>query len=486
MRASRHIAYKEKLLFELSKKGKMGVILQDPLPDYPLPENRREDFGNIPSLSENEVVRHFVRLSHLNFAVDLGLYPLGSCTMKYNPKLNEKLARIESFTNAHPLLSEDRVQGILELMYLLQKALAEISGLPGVTLQPAAGAHGELTGMLIIRAYHLDRKTGKDTVIIPDTAHGTNPASSKMAGFKVVTVKVGKEGYLKVDDIKKVIDDRTAGIMITNPNTLGIFETELYDISELLHKNNALVYGDGANINAMMGYVKPSELGIDVLHFNLHKTFSTPHGGGGPGSGPVAVCEDLSNFLPVPIVAKDDDKYFLKYDIPKTIGPVKEFYGHFGVMIKALSYILLLGGEGLKKASEIAVLNANYIRKKLENIYHLPFKTPSMHEVVFTDKNQLQYNVTTMDIAKALIDRGFHPPTVYFPLVVKDALMIEPTETESKEEMNQFIEAMLEIAELSEKNPDDVRNAPKNSIINRLDEVKAARHPKLKYGSASS
>ncbi len=482
MRVGRHIVHREKLLFEISREGKRGILLEDPLPDYPLPEERRKEMGNIPSLSENEVVRHFVRLSHFNYSVESGLYPLGSCTMKYNPKLNEKIARLEAFANAHPYLPEENVQGILRLMYELQNALAEISGLPGVTLQPAAGAHGELTGMLIIRAYHLDHRTGKDTVIIPDTAHGTNPASSKMAGFRVKTVKVGSEGYLRIDDIAKLVDDRTAAIMITNPNTLGIFEEELYDIAELLHQKGALVYGDGANLNAMMGYVKPAELGIDVLHFNLHKTFSTPHGGGGPGSGPVAVSSNLSDYLPVPVIDRRNDRYVLNYDIPRSIGPVKEFYGHFGVMIKALAYILLLGGEGLKRVSEIAVLNANYIRKKLEPYYDLPFETPTMHEVVFTDRRQLANDITTMDIAKALIDMGFHPPTVYFPLVVKDAIMIEPTETESKEEIDQFVEAMIEIDRLSREDPQSLKDAPQNTIVGRLDEVRAARHPKLKFG----
>ncbi len=482
MRVGRHIVHREKLLFEISREGKRGILLEDPLPDYPLPEERRKEMGNIPSLSENEVVRHFVRLSHFNYSVESGLYPLGSCTMKYKPKLNEKIARLEAFANAHPYLPEENVQGILRLMYELQNALAEISGLPGVTLQPAAGAHGELTGMLIIRAYHLDHRTGKDTVIIPDTAHGTNPASSKMAGFRVKTVKVGSEGYLRVDDIAKLVDDRTAAIMITNPNTLGIFEEELYDIAELLHQKGALVYGDGANLNAMMGYVKPAELGIDVLHFNLHKTFSTPHGGGGPGSGPVAVSSNLSDYLPVPVIDRRNDRYVLNYDIPRSIGPVKEFYGHFGVMIKALAYILLLGGEGLKRVSEIAVLNANYIRKKLEPYYDLPFETPTMHEVVFTDRRQLANDITTMDIAKALIDMGFHPPTVYFPLVVKGAIMIEPTETESKEEIDQFVEAMIEIDRLSREDPQSLKDAPQNTIVGRLDEVRAARHPKLKFG----
>ncbi len=481
-KANQHIAYREKLLFELSREGKRGVTLEDPLPDFPLPEDRRKDLGNLPSLSESEVVRHFIRLSHLNFAVDLGFYPLGSCTMKYNPKVNEQVVKNENFSMLHPYLPEEKVQGILEAMYLLQNALIEISGLSAVTLQPAAGAHGELTGMMIMKAFHADHNTGKDTVLIPDTAHGTNPASCRMAGFKVIPVKVGKEGYLHLEDVKKLMNDNIAGIMITNPNTLGIYEEELHKIAELLHENNALVYGDGANMNALMGYAKPGDIGIDILHFNLHKTFSTPHGGGGPGAGPVAVREDLKQYLPVPVVDEKDGKYYLSYEIPKSIGKVKAFYGHTSVILKALAYILVLGGDGLKEVSEIAVLNACYIRERLRKYYHLPFETPNMHEVVFTDKFQLENGITTMDIAKALIDRGFHPPTVYFPLVVKDALMIEPTETESKEELDNFIDAMIEIAKIARENPEELHNAPQNTIVGRLDEVRAARHPKLKFG----
>ena len=480
-----HIVYKEKLIFEKSKEGKKGVQFTDPLPEQKLPDNLRNNFGNLPSLSENEVVRHFVRLSNVNFSVDTGFYPLGSCTMKYNPKINEKIASFDSFVNAHPYLDNKFVQGNLELMYLIQEALAEITGLPGVTLTPSAGAHGEFTGMKIIKAYHDDNNTGRDTVLIPDTAHGTNPASAKMAGFKVKSIKVSEKGFLELDDIKDKIDEHTAALMVTNPNTIGIFEEELVKISNFLHDNGALLYGDGANLNALLGIAKASELGIDVMHINLHKTFSTPHGGGGPGAGPVVVRKDLEKYLPTPVVKKKSDKYYLDFDYPKSIGKVKEFYGHFGVIVKALAYIYSLGGKGLKRVSEIAVLNANYIREQLKDYYDLPFETNSMHEVVFTDKKQLKNGITTMDIAKALIDRGFHPPTIYFPLVVKDAIMIEPTETESKESMDDFIKAMIEIAETSENNPESLHQSPEKTIVNRLDEVKAARHPVLKFRSSS-
>jgi len=482
----KHFTYKEKLIFEKSQVGKKGISFTDPLPNYKLPKNKRENFEDIPSLSENEVVRHFVRLSNVNFSVDTGFYPLGSCTMKYNPKINEKISLFDTFVNSHPYLDEDFVQGNLKLMYLLQDALSEITGLSGVTLQPAAGAHGEFTGMQIIKAYHEDHNTGKDTVLIPDTAHGTNPASAAMAGLKVKSIKVSEKGFLEIDDLKDKIDENTAALMVTNPNTIGIFEEQLIEISELLHKKGALLYGDGANLNALMGIAKAKDLGIDVMHINLHKTFSTPHGGGGPGAGPVVVSDKLKEYLPVPVVEYKNNRYFLNYDYPKTIGKVKDFYGHFGVMVKALVYIMSLGGEGLKKVSETAVLNANYIREKLKDYYELPFSTPSMHEVVFNDEKQQKYGISTMDIAKGLIDKGFHPPTVYFPLVVKAAIMIEPTETESKESLDTFIDAMIEISKEAEKNPEKLHNAPSNTIVNRLDEVKAARHPVLKYSSTDS
>ena len=482
----------EPLIFEMGSEGREGV-------SYPKIDKSKIDVSvsidenflrgpidGMPEVSEVEVVRHYTHLSQWNYGVDSGMYPLGSCTMKYNPKVNEKVASFNGFTLSHPHQPENLSQGLLKLMYELENYLAEITGLNRVTLQPAAGAHGELTGMLMIRAYHKANKTGRYKVLIPDTAHGTNPASVSMCGMKPITVKSNVDGIMDIDTIKALLDDEVAAIMFTNPNTLGLFESNIIEISELIHKNGGLVYCDGANLNALMGIVKLGDLGVDVVHMNLHKTFSTPHGGGGPGAGPVAVRDILSDFLPVPVVEKAGEKYKLNYNIPKSIGKVRSFYGNFLVMVKAYAYILSMGADGIKRASETAVINANYIRSKLKNYYHLPYDKVCMHECVFTDKNLHKYGVLTLDIAKRLIDYGFHPPTIYFPLVVSGALMIEPTETESKETIDKFIEAMINIAKEAEDNPDLLKEAPHNTKVSRVDEVKAARNPILKWERKTS
>ena len=484
---NKQVFIEEPLIFEMGSKGRKGV-------SYPKIDETglealvsvddsfiRDPIDGMPEVSEVEVVRHYTHLSQWNYGVDTGMYPLGSCTMKYNPKVNETVANLEGFTLLHPNQPESLSQGALKLMYELEEMLSEITGLDRVTLQPAAGAHGELTGMLMIKAYHTVNKTGKYKVLVPDTAHGTNPASVSMCGMKPITVKSNVNGIMDIDIIKNLIDDEVAAIMFTNPNTLGLFESNIIEISELIHKNGGLVYCDGANLNALMGIVKLGELGIDVVHMNLHKTFSTPHGGGGPGSGPVAVRDVSADFLPVPVIKNTGDKYSLNYDIPNTIGKVRSFYGNFLVMVKAYAYILAMGADGLRKASETAVVNANYIRSKLKDYYYLPYDKICMHECVFTDKNQHKYGVTTLDIAKRLIDYGFHPPTIYFPLVVSGALMIEPTETEPKENIDKFIETMINIAREAQDNPELLKEAPCFSKVSRIDEVQAARNPILKW-----
>jgi glycine dehydrogenase subunit 2 len=438
------------------------------------------DAPDLPQLSELDVVRHYTRLSQWNFGVDSGMYPLGSCTMKYNPKTNEVQAARQGFAGAHPLAGEAFSQGALRLMYDLEQYLAEITGFAGVTLQPAAGAHGELTGMLIIHAYHAKQGRQRSKIIIPDTAHGTNPASATLCGYKSVNLKSGPKGILEPDAVAAVMDEETAGIMITNPNTLGLFEEHIKEICDIVHAKGGLVYGDGANMNAIMGVVKPGDVGIDVLHLNLHKTFSTPHGGGGPGSGPVAVVEKLIPFLPVPRVEKELDTFRFVTDCPDTIGRLHTFYGHFGVMVKAYAYILSMGAQGLLDASRLAVLNANYIKESLKDTLNLPYDRPCMHECVFNDALQKKHHITTMDMAKRLLDYGFHPPTVYFPLVVEGAFMVEPTETESKEDIDQFIHAVKAIAKEAETVPDKLTQAPVLPKVTRLDEVAAARKPCLK------
>ncbi|MCK4503967.1 MAG: aminomethyl-transferring glycine dehydrogenase subunit GcvPB [Desulfuromonadales bacterium] len=470
----------EKLLFEQSQVGRVGYSIAaldvpDVTPDRSLV---REEIADFPELSEVDVVRHYTRLSTWNYGVDTGFYPLGSCTMKYNPKVNEVAARLSGFADIHPLAPESFNQGALELMYNLQRDLGEISGFPAITLQPAAGAHGEFAGMLMIRAWHESKGQKRNKVIIPDTAHGTNPASAALCGYEVITV--ASDGILSKEAVAAVMDDDVAALMVTNPNTLGLFEADIREICDLVHERGGLVYSVGANLNALMGISRPGDIGIDVMHFNLHKTFSTPHGGGGPGSGPVGVVEKLQPFLPVPFVVKGDDGYKLEYDCPESIGRLKSFYGHFAILVRAYSYILSMGGEGLNRATELAVLNANYIRARLEGAYDLPNQQRSLHEVVFSEDG-LPNDCHTLDVAKRLIDYGYHPPTIYFPLVVHGALMIEPTETESKQTIDEFCDAMLAIAEEAKNSPELLKQAPVRAKVKRLDEATAARKPKLRW-----
>jgi len=471
----------EPLLFELDSPGLESFRLPDlDVPAAPLPAGFvREDLP-LPEVSEVDVIRHYTRLSRLNVGVDTVFYPLGSCTMKYNPKVNDKMTKLPGFALIHPYQDESTVQGALQLMYELQTWLAEIAGLPGVTLQPAAGAHGELTGVLIIWAYHHHRgDTKRKRILVPDAAHGTNPATAAMVGFSVNVIKSDARGNINIDELRAAMDDTVAGLMITNPNTLGLFDERINDVADIVHKGGGLVYCDGANMNALVGTARPGDFGMDVLHYNLHKTFSTPHGGGGPGAGATAVRDFLAPFLPVPVVAKDGDRYYLDFDRPQSIGRVRAFYGNFSNMVRAYTYIRSLGQTGLLDATKHAVLNANYLRKRLESAYDLPYNRTCMHEVVFSGKRQAKLGVRTLDIAKRLIDFDIHPPTIYFPLIVEEALMIEPTETESKATLDRFAEVMLQIAHEAETNPEIVRSAPHKAPITRLDEVTAARKPNL-------
>ncbi len=469
----------EPLLWEKGKKGRMGFSLpRRDVDATPLDDSLKGDGPDFPDLGELDVIRHFTRLSTWNFGVDTGMYPLGSCTMKYNPKTNERQAALQGFANAHPLLPVTLSQGTLKMMFDLERFLAEITGLDAVSLQPAAGAHGELAGMLIFYAYHKSKGSTRTKILIPDTAHGTNPASASLCGFKSIPVKSNEQGVLSPEAVEKLMDEDTAGIMVTNPNTLGLFEENIKEVAEIVHAKDGLVYGDGANMNAVMGIVGMGDIGVDVLHLNLHKTFSTPHGGGGPGSGPVCVRKHLEKFLPVPRVVKENDKYVLSENFPESVGKLHAFYGNFGIMLRAYSYIMSMGTE-LKKASQLAVLNANYMKEKLKGTFHLPYNKPCMHECVFTDKNQSAQKVTTLDMAKRLMDYGFHPPTVYFPLVVQGAIMVEPTETESKEDIDLFIDAFKAIAEEAKENPDVLHESPTKPRSRRMDETAAARKPCL-------
>ena len=446
---------------------------------------RRRHDSELPELSELDVIRHFTNLSYRNFGVDSGFYPLGSCTMKYNPKINEQVSRINGFAQLHPLLpqlpgGEMMVQGALAVLHKMEKLLCEICGMSAFTFQPLAGAHGELTGVMIIAAYHRDRGNEKDTILIPDSAHGTNPASAAIAGYKTVTIPSDRDGLMDMEKLRTAVDDTTAGLMLTCPNTLGLFNPGIRQIADLVHGVDGLMYYDGANLNALLGKCRPGDVGFDIVHLNLHKTFSTPHGGGGPGSGPVGVVEKLKDFLPVSIVNERDDGGFeLEYDRPKSLGYIAPFYGNFAVILKAYAYILTLGAEGLEKVSENAVLNARYLASKLKKYYSTASEKPCMHEFVFSASRQAEKGVHAVDIAKAIIDKGFHPPTVYFPLTVPEAMMFEPTETESKETLDEFIQVMTEIAALSEESPEVFKNFPETTCVSRPDETLAARKPDL-------
>jgi glycine dehydrogenase subunit 2 len=481
------VAFDEPLIFERGSQGRSGASLPDS--DVPAVDARallgssyREEPTPLPAVSEPEAFRHFVRLSQQNFAIDLGMYPLGSCTMKYNPKVNEWAARLSGFARLHPYAPEAQIQGALELMFRLEKGLAEVCGMDRVSLQPAAGAQGELAGLMMIRAYHRAQGRNPKKVLIPDTAHGTNPASCALNGFTAVSFPAGEDGVVSAQAFAPYVDDDVAAVMITNPNTVGLFESELPKIAKLVHDKGGLVYGDGANLNALMGRARPGDLGIDVMQFNLHKTFTTPHGGGGPGCGPVAYKSILAPYAPAPTVEqKADGSYFLDYDRKQSIGRLRSFYGNFGMMVRAYTYLREMGAEGLKGATDLAVLNANYLRVRLGEEWHVAYDRSCMHEVVISDKNLKATGVTTLDVAKRLLDHGFHPPTVYFPLVVKGAMLIEPTETESKQTLDEFVAAMSAIKAEAESEPEQVKTAPHLTRLRRLDETRAARKPVLRW-----
>jgi len=488
-----HISPNEQLIFERSQTGRVGYRLpaldveEQSLNELiPTALQRTDDLDGVPEVSEVDVIRHFIRMSTWNYSIDIGMYPLGSCTMKYNSRLNERVARIAGFANLHPLAEETDAQGALEVIFELQQHLAEITGLPGISLQPAAGAHGEMTGIMIIRAF-LDARDGESaasrrTMLIPDSAHGTNPASAHLSGFSVKTIRSTSEGLTDLEHLRELCaHGDVAGLMLTNPNTLGLFERNIKEICDIVHDAGGLVYMDGANMNALVGIARPGDMGVDVIHLNLHKTFSTPHGGGGPGCGPCCCTKALEPFLPVPRIVKNDEGYRLDYDQPRSIGRVKAFYGNYGMMLRALSYTLTHGNDGLREATEAAVLNARYVANGLTTDFDKPFNSPPMHEVVFTDKKQSRKGVHTLDIAKRLIDYGFHPMTIYFPLIVQGAMLIEPTESVGRQELDQFIEAMRSIAKETLEDPELVLNAPHNTRIGRLDEAAAARKPVLRW-----
>jgi glycine cleavage system P protein (glycine dehydrogenase) subunit 2 len=486
-KAVRHIVQAEGLIFEKSSPGKRGFDL--PALDVPAANagellgqsHRRNGVEGFPEVSEIEVLRHFTRLSTWNYAIDLGMYPLGSCTMKYNPRVNEYVARLAGIATEHPYQPQELSQGCLKILQLLEKCLLEITGMDVVTLQPAAGAQGELTGLLIIRAYHEKHGNPRKKVLIPDSAHGTNPATAVIAGYEVQNIRSDSAGQIDIVHLREQVTPDVAALMLTNPSTLGIFEQQIPEIAGILHSQDAVLYMDGANMNALTGVTRPGDLGVDVMHLNLHKTFSTPHGGGGPGAGPVAMKKTFAPYLPIPVlVEKEGGRLALDYHRKESIGKVKAFNGNFGVLVRALAYILAYG-PGVRQATEDAVLNANYIRRGLQGVFDLPYTRPSMHEVVFSDAIQKRNGVNTMDIAKRLIDYGFHPYTTAFPLIVPGALMIEPTESESKEECDLFIDAMRSIAEEARSNPEVVKTAPHNTSIRRLDEVGAARKPVLRW-----
>ncbi|MCL6453184.1 MAG: aminomethyl-transferring glycine dehydrogenase subunit GcvPB [Alicyclobacillus sp.] len=473
------------LIFERSQPGRRAYTL----PDLDVPGDNLDDIApfvrqevpNLPELSEVDVVRHFTALSTRNHGVDSGFYPLGSCTMKYNPKRNERAARLPGFAEIHPLQPESTVQGALELLYQLQLDLAEITGMDAVSLQPAAGAQGEWTGLMMISAYHRASGQHRDKVIVPDSAHGTNPASVTMAGMKAITIPSNPDGSVDLDALRSVVGPDTAALMLTNPSTLGLFEQHIAEIAEIVHAAGGLLYYDGANANAILGYARPGDMGFDVVHLNLHKTFSTPHGGGGPGAGPVGVKRALEPYLPRPLVVRSEAGFRLDWDRPQSIGKVKGFFGNFGVLVRAYAYIRTLGPDGLKRVSEHAVLSANYLMRRLAEAYDLPFDAVCKHEFVLSGRRQKKHGVRTLDIAKRLLDFGVHPPTIYFPLIVEECLMVEPTETESKETLDAFAEIMLQIAREAETQPERVTSAPHDTVVGRLDEVTAARNPVLRY-----
>ncbi|PKG25703.1 aminomethyl-transferring glycine dehydrogenase subunit GcvPB [Niallia nealsonii] len=476
------------LIFESSTPGRIGYSLPEmdvpelPLEDLLPTDYVREENPELPEVSELDIMRHYTALSKRNHGLDSGFYPLGSCTMKYNPKINENVARFTGFANIHPLQEESSIQGALELMYDLQEHLTEITGMDEVTLQPAAGAHGEWTGLMMIRAYHAaNGDIHRTKVIVPDSAHGTNPASATVAGLETITVKSNEHGLVDLADLRRVVGEDTAALMLTNPNTLGLFEENILEMAEIVHSAGGKLYYDGANLNAVLSKARPGDMGFDVVHLNLHKTFTGPHGGGGPGSGPVGVKADLIPFLPKPVIVKIGDEYSFDYDRPQSIGRVKPFYGNFGINVRAYTYIRSMGPDGLKAVTENAVLNANYMMRRLAEFYDLPFDRHCKHEFVLSGKRQKKLGVRTLDIAKRLLDFGYHPPTIYFPLNVEECIMIEPTETESKETLDQFIDAMIQIAKEAEETPEIVQEAPHTTVIGRLDETLAARKPVLRY-----
>ena len=489
-----HPTQNEALIFERSQPGRVGYRLpaldveETPMDELlPAGLRREDELAGMPEVSEVDVIRHFTRISTWNYSIDLGLYPLGSCTMKYNSRLNERVARIVGHAGLHPLATEEDSQGALQVIYELQQHLSEITGLAGVSLQPAAGAHGEMTGVMLIRAF-IDARDGEGasaqrrTMLIPDSAHGTNPASAHLSGFNVKTIKSTPEGLTDLQHLRELCArGDIAGLMLTNPNTVGLFERNISEICRIVHEAGGLVYMDGANMNALVGVARPGDMGVDVIHLNLHKTFSTPHGGGGPGCGPCCCTKELEPFLPVPRIVRDDERYRLDFDRPQSIGRVKAFFGNFGMMLRALSYIQTHGPDGLREATEAAVLNARYIAEGLASDYDKPFEAPPMHEVVFTDKRQSRKGVHTLDIAKRLIDYGFHPMTIYFPLIVQGAMLIEPTESVGRQELDQFIEAMRSIAREALETPELVLQAPHTTRIGRLDEAAAARKPVLRW-----
>jgi glycine dehydrogenase subunit 2 len=473
-----------RLLFESGSPGRSALFWpseESRIAHHIPPSLLRDDIAGFPELGELETLRHFTRLSQLNFGIEGQFYPLGSCTMKYNPKVNEAVARLPGFSQIHPLAPAELLQGALQLIFDLEAMLAEISGMDAVSAQPAAGAQGELTGLMLIRAFLSERGNPRRTVIVPDTAHGTNPASSTLCGYDVVQVSSNDEGVIDPATVAAAMDDDVAAVMITNPNTLGLFEKNIEAICAAVHAKGGLVYLDGANLNALMGIAKPGHMGVDVLHMNLHKTFSTPHGGGGPGAGPVGVKDFLREYLPAPRIEKIDEVYRLAETGPESIGRVRSFFGNFGVLVRAYAYIVSLGADGLQEVSSMALLNANYIRARLEKHYALAYNEPCMHECIFTDRIQQKHGVSTLDIAKRLLDYGCHPPTIYFPLVVHGALMIEPTETETPETLDEFVEAMIAIAEEARQNPQLVKTAPHTTPVSRLDEARAARRPILRW-----